>query len=524
MTDKLFDSFIKEKLEHYQSPVPDGLWEKIMPPEEEKPKAFWWFNTTALLIGLIVVIGIGTTIHFSTNKNSNNTRSLASKSDNNNNVTSNNNQANNSSITTTTINQQTTIVTETATNSSTEPKNYSNTTTRKPEKINAEKVENNNTITQNTKSLNNTNHADITHIHFAQKRSNYKLLANVEQNSNEKLTKNLPKIIAANKQANFSKTNSSDFLQAKSLATQNILPNSLNNLNRANNKNIDAQLAIANENYLKINNPNAALKPAIFFMGTEDCPTAKGSQRKDFYIEIYGSPNLTYRKTLSTQTGNANYLAKKDSVESASGGFTVGVRLSKCISNNILLKAGLQYSQVNEDFSLRTENERKQTIVITTHTVTRAGLPDTTISDTTYQLQIGYRLQTHTNYYKNIEIPIIVSYEIAENDSKWKFGLSAGAIINILSYYDGKSIDTGNNLVSISNKGSTPFYNSSVGLSLLGSVHAAYTLSEKMEVFAEPYYRLALSNMQSNMGFNQRFNALGFNLGVRLKLNINKHL
>jgi len=40
MTNKLFDSFVNDKLKDYESPVPDGLWEKIIAKERKTKNCF----------------------------------------------------------------------------------------------------------------------------------------------------------------------------------------------------------------------------------------------------------------------------------------------------------------------------------------------------------------------------------------------------------------------------------------------------------------------------------------------------
>ena len=71
MTNKLFDSFVNDKLKDYESPVPDGLWEKIIAEEDEKPKVIFWWNKNAMLIGvglLLFISGIG---YYAVSKKSN---------------------------------------------------------------------------------------------------------------------------------------------------------------------------------------------------------------------------------------------------------------------------------------------------------------------------------------------------------------------------------------------------------------------------------------------------------------------
>lgn len=206
-------------------------------------------------------------------------------------------------------------------------------------------------------------------------------------------------------------------------------------------------------------------------------------------------------------------------------GFTVGARFTKSLTNNLLVKAGLQYSQFNEKLTLRTENERKLVITISTHYIPLPGKPDSAVNDTSYTMYIGYRVRSSINRYKNLELPVMLSYEMGRPESKWKLAVNGGAIINLTSWYEGKTFDSSYNLVSVGNKGNNGFYQHKIGLSLYGSISLIHTITDELDVFAEPYFRYGLINsMQSAGGFGQKFNVIGLQLGARLRLSKNKHL
>jgi len=255
-------------------------------------------------------------------------------------------------------------------------------------------------------------------------------------------------------------------------------------------------------------------------LGIDDCPSANGSHRNDWYLEIYGSPDYVM-KSVTANGASASYLQKKDSIETLRGGFTIGARLSKTIGEHTFLKTGLQYSQINERFSLRTENERKTTTVIVTRLITRPQ-GDTTISDTTSLTQIGYRIRTNINHYKNIEIPILLGYEFGHPGDNWNAAVSGGIILNASSWYSGETLDTAYNVISINAKGNNGVYQHSMTMSVYGSVSVSRKINDKMDVFAEPYFRYNLSNMSSTLGILQRFSAAGLSVGARIKLNNRK--
>jgi hypothetical protein len=236
----------------------------------------------------------------------------------------------------------------------------------------------------------------------------------------------------------------------------------------------------------------------------------------DWFIEVYGSADYTMKSVLSYGL-SSTYLQKKDSSEKMLMGYTAGLRITKRINDRLLLKAGLQYSQINERFALRTENERKTTTVIVSRTITRPQ-GDTTISDTTSVTEIGYRIQKNINHYRRIELPLSVGYEFGRDGDKWRVGLNGGAIVNLSSWYEGQTIDTSNNVISISNK-DAGVYKKAAGISLLASASITRKINDNLDVFAEPYLRYDLSGISSSVGYTQKFNTVGISFGARIKLN-----
>jgi hypothetical protein len=511
MTNKLFDSFVNDKLKDYESPVPDGLWEKIIAEEDEKPKVIFWWNKNAMLIGvglLLFISGIG---YYAVSKKSNVEILIAnsqSKQQNNTNTNPNNlnniQLDNNNSKNTTnssTANLQTSIsenlALDAAINNSKKEKNI--------EQTNEVIVNNNNKEASSLSAANefgfkNANVGNAKKIFISKKKTSKNQTFLTKQKS----------IINKLNQGVKSDANlfGTDFYETSQPRENGVLVVQESNVESANNLKEKQVLALGK-----------------LFSGSDDCPTTKGTHRNDIYVEAYVSPDFAFKNVLSTKAGNDAYLQKKDSSESMSLGYTIGARFSKSITNNLLLKAGLQYSQMSEKFTLRTENDRRQTIVINSHTIVRPNQPDTTISDTSVFVQIGYRVRTNMNYYKSLEIPVILSYEFPQHDeSKWKLALNAGAIVNITSWYDGKTIDAGYNLVNIGSKSNNGFYKHQFGVSLYGGLSIIRNITSDLDVFAEPYFRYGLYNVKGGAGFNQKFNLAGIQLGARLKISKNKHL
>ncbi len=472
MTDKLFDNFIRDSLNNYSSPVPKGLWEKIIDDKDQKPKFFWWKYNAGWILALSFIV-IVSSIYVAINYHLNNTI-IENKSTHN----------------------SSTQPLSTTTKSESEIHNKSNTTAQLP---NIAEI-----TDKQVHTLSNT--SDTENFSFSK---NKRFIAKLEKRAANQSKINTPKNIFTSQQLLNNSTDelpidNSFSLTSKQYSPENIISFPNNNIYRKNN----------------LHWPPLNLKN-ILGIGSNDCPSVNGNPKSDVYVEAYISPDYS-GKSLYGNGLSAAYLQKKDSTEKMSVGFSAGVRLSKTIGDHFIIKAGFQYAQINERFAERKINQTQTTTVIISRTLVRPQ-GDTTINDTTSVTQIGYRTIKNMNHYKNVEIPISVGYEFGKPDDKWKFAVNGGAILNIASWFNGYTIDTAMNIISANSKGVNGFYKTAVGLNLFGSVSIIRNISEKMDVFAEPYFRYGLNNTTSSAGFSQKFNTIGIQLGVRMKLRNGRH-
>ena len=202
-------------------------------------------------------------------------------------------------------------------------------------------------------------------------------------------------------------------------------------------------------------------------------------------------------------------------------GYNLGVRVMRSLSDKLFIKTGFQYTQYNEQFSLKRENETKLTTVITTKVITRTQ-GDTIVADTSTFSQVGYKYTKTINQYKNIEVPIILSYRNLQNENTiWNWSVSGGVILNAISWNSGSTLDTSLSVVSYNNKGSNSVYTSNtLGVSMLLAASIERKLNDNWNIFSEPYFRYGVSNnIASKYGFTQKFNSIGVSLGVRYKFN-----
>jgi hypothetical protein len=511
MTDNTFDKFVRDKLRDHPSAVPPGLWEKIERKKDKDPKGGFFLPRIALWAGLFVIVagaGIGYFVSRSNDSNSN-IPGVTGKTA----IANNGGNANSPAVPSSAnaggqdekneINNNNTI----NTTNSTGPDNNINSNRVIP----GAGTDGNTAVNRSTSGDNNSIDVDRSRQpHNASGNKSGATIAHQQADVpgttiDRQNDHNNGAFIAGRKNTRKKNTAIDPLLTVKPADVPAITPveNRISFTTGKTAYNLRSLARFGSNNYnlseLKI-------------VGI-DCPPRGDERRNDWYLEVYGSPDIVMKSVKAS--GNTTLVSKKDSIESQQVSFTGGFRISKSIGEHLLVKTGLQYSQINERFDLRTENERRIITVVTIRMVIGASGADSTISDTSTVEQIGYRLQRTYNRYRSIDIPLLLSYEFGNDNLK--FAVNTGAIINLYSWYEGNTINDSLAVVSMSSKGSG-VYKQNIGVGLYAGLSVIKPVSKKFDVFLEPYFRYNLSNMSGSAGYSQRFNAMGINLGIRYKL------
>ena len=291
MTNKLFDSFVNNKLQNYESPVPEGLWEKIMEEEERKPIAFWWWNKNAMMVGIALLFAIAGVVYYSLNTNNEKQLALAIK---------NNNQEKNENELAKNSNLNKNIVT--TNNGATQPneavennKILSNTTnTKSNDVINNTEFESNNNLNSIPKNnfLSSINKSTI----------NENIVANNVTNSNTKFSDKTLNKSFAKKQYLVTPKNKSPHNLIIGLSTNDdeLLEQSKVAKTFSNGNIVSLENNLYNTNAIK---DAKILAIGKLFSGTDDCPTTRGVFRNDFYVEGYFSPVFVLLTVLYAKSG-----------------------------------------------------------------------------------------------------------------------------------------------------------------------------------------------------------------------------
>jgi hypothetical protein len=238
--------------------------------------------------------------------------------------------------------------------------------------------------------------------------------------------------------------------------------------------------------------------------------------RNFWYLEGYvaGDRILKTQRPNGTEAKNDDYVRRKDSTEARRFSFSAGIRVSKKLSDNLLLKAGLQYSQVNEQFLYRQEAGRRVTTVITVHTVVNAPGDTLRYADTSNLVQVGYRTVSARNTYRFIDLPVLIGYETRLGS--FQLGVTAGPVFNLRTWSSGYMLDTANTVVELDKR----ITRRSIGIGLYVGCSLIRPLTQRLDVFAEPYLRYNFGTLTNEaQPFSLRTATVGMQLGIRFNLN-----
>lgn len=259
-----------------------------------------------------------------------------------------------------------------------------------------------------------------------------------------------------------------------------------------------------------------AYQHATSFKNVVICPTDRKQRNPNWDLEVYVSPDMAF-KTISNNTATAQLLSQKDSSESMRPGFSAGFRIVKPLNDYLSLKTGLQYSQINQRFTYKTENETRTTTVVTVRSIVRAPGDTLIVRDTSTLTQVGFKTNTVKNRFRSLDIPVLASVQFGNEDLKW--GITAGAIVNVSSWYEGVLLDSSLAAVAVG-KDNGMMYKKNIGLGLYAGFNITKRINYNTQLFFEPYLRYNLSNITTTGApFNQKFSIGGLALGLRFNLN-----
>jgi len=480
---RLFDEHIKEQFSDYAPDVPPHIWENIVAGKAKRRPAGLWFTllngrNIAILIAVLLVGGAGTWWMLKDNstssaeKNSAQQQPQQKKQDN----TAKNNPVENTT---------TTVDPSAPANDNNGSVNGSNTTTTNtPNANSAASSDQNNTTTVAGNRIAGSTKTTAT--------------SSLPTTNNNVKADNNNTALRTNKNKRVANVPGKDNITTTSPSPEG------DELNTAGGTLMGRLLFGIDAFSPQPSEPKLRTKTFNYLPG---CPTfEKDAAGNKKYFSIYGGPDFVIRSL--TDTGNSAYLQKRKESSKVSFAYSAGASYTKVFNNSMSLRAGVNFSQINEKFTFN-QGHLVQVIYI----IDANG--DTTGSYTTS----GTRYKTTHNKYRSIDVPLTVGYELG--NGRLHANINAGVVVNVYSWQKGEVLDTSYQPVNITTgKSSSPYgFKTNAGLGVTGGVAVYYKLNDNVHLMAEPYFRYNLKQMnKDNMTLKQKYNTVGLRVGLRVDL------
>lgn len=459
-----FDSFIKGEFDSYKPEVPPHIYENILAEQERRrPKGFWWMLSTnaTMVIGVaafLTLLLVGTSYMLTKNGKSSDShfateKTVATKS--------HVNQGQGITVSTlpTTTHNNNVVAGKTETNPIT--LNQSNIADNKSTKVNIVQSYGNIKVGKQKKVVVNTNVTPVT-VDINNDLTDNTVVDNADVMPDQMIDVSAPQ---------FEKLPSEQFKQ------------------------LVATVTTVNKRVF----PNVAIP---------DCPTIeKDAAGNKKYFEVYVSPDFIFRNF--TDTPSSVFMQKRKESTTINSAYSAGIRYTKIFNNGVGVKLGLNYSQINEQFSFIQSNLVQITYII-----------DPVSGDTTGSYTVtGSRRKITNNKYRFIDIPILLGYEIG--NGRLKVNLNAGGMINLYSWQKGEVLNANLLPESITTGKSSSRYSfkNNIGISLTAGAGVYYKLNDYLQVLAEPYFRYSLQSLNEEVSsYKQKYHTAGIRIGLRFDL------
>ena len=482
MKHKLFDDLIKQQMLHIDGEVSDDVWNKIQAKKENKKRfGFWFFNNSNRTFMLVGIVALSIVLGYS----------IFSKNILNDNSSSKNIQANNEIILNNiqSQNESQNIQSADSKNIDAETKNIGAAENNHSE-FNST-TENNNNTKSNSFSNSSRSNPNLT---SKKPKASTQLSNNQIFNDDEiDLTKNN----APNSKNNKFKSNAQKKVNIQNAEIDEVLDDADVHLKN----NFDFEVALLNKSNLISLKLNAKPFPKL----TIPCPDFNNKENSS-YLDIYSSVDFINRQF--SDSASSIYLKNRNEVTTSQLSFSAGLRYVKEFGTHFNFSAGLNYSQINEQFKFSKGN------IIQIIYVTNASGDTVDI----YQTE-STRYKTTYNKYRTIDLPISIGYGWKIN--KWDFIANAGVVMNIISFYKGDILNSDLQPIAMNASSLSKAYQlkTNIGIGFIGSMSIVRQLNNKFSVFTEPYLRYNFSLMnKETTHFKQRFTTTGLRLGFRMNL------
>lgn len=253
--------------------------------------------------------------------------------------------------------------------------------------------------------------------------------------------------------------------------------------------------------------------PKPFFVSPEDGCHGFKKHKWSLMVDATIAPEFAIRSLSAKDAEYASYAGQRNETENPTLSYSLGLRLTALSSTGLGIRSGLHFTQINEDFSYRTENEERIEIITIKDSDGNVIGRDTTF----WYGGVDYGTR---NRIRSVDIPLMAGYEF--EGQNLTISVYGGVFVNLLFDARGSFLSPDNMPVSFSNRTSAAehqVYRKDVGLSMVGSIGMQYRLSPRVKLLLEPQLRYFMEPLtRADYPLNQNFLVVGFQTGLRYQL------
>lgn len=230
------------------------------------------------------------------------------------------------------------------------------------------------------------------------------------------------------------------------------------------------------------------------------------TNRTAWLIDAYAGPSLVHKSLYSGNPEYKEYIQDRLATEKRQFAYNAGLRLSYLFAENFILRTGLQYDHLVEEFEYIDPNFIKYTVDITQQYINGQW---TSVVDTV-DIQYGSSYLKTYNRFSMLDIPLQAALELRSGITG--VSLNLGGSVNLLFQKHGNMLALDGKPVDIEQFG---VFRPKLGLSLLGSIQWFIHVTPRTRLFAEPYYKHILDPVtNSTYPVEQSYGIGGVRFGI----------
>ena len=263
------------------------------------------------------------------------------------------------------------------------------------------------------------------------------------------------------------------------------------------------------------NNSDACTGGILNLRKKVDCYNNWNGDRSKISILPFVGLEFVTNDQSRTETSMTDYLNLRRNTMKFLEVKKAGILLKYNVTPHLYAKVGFEYDQINEKFEsiVISSSEKVDPDGIIAYRLTMEGDTIPVIGPVTTTI-ISTATWKKYNKYHSFNIPVIVGYE-APISKRWDYFTEAGIFYNLRFNYEGKLLDTNNEVVSGEN-----FYLNKTGISVYGGAGLRFNINKRWSVFGAGSYKYNLATI-NNADINpikQNLGLAGFAIGAEIRL------